>query len=494
MGMDKLDSLSPLLAEARALRAEIAARGRVLYRIWRGRIERRGFAAGALNLAHYLALRRVDLRALQRRLMVRGLSSLGRCEGHVLATLDTIDWALGRMAGAPAGRPPSERQFFRGERRLHEAAAEALGPPRPGRLVRIMVTLGSEAADDPRYVADLVARGADIVRINCAHDDAEVWQRMIDNTRAAGKHVRVLMDIAGPKVRMGRVVAPIERKHLQVGDTLLLCAKVDAGRRDYPFQAICAPLAVLGRLKVGDAVSVDDGKLRGEIAVAVEGGFAVKITQGRIKGVKMKGGRGLNFPAVDLNLDPLTDKDRRDLDFVAQNADLVGHSFVQNAAQVAALQAELAARRPDWRKLGLVAKIETPAAVRNLPEIIVQAAGRQPLAVMIARGDLAVEIGFERVAEMQEEILWLCEAAQVPAIWATQVLEGLIQEGLPSRGEMTDAAMSVQAECVMLNKGPNLATGVDALDRLLRRMGENQVKKTPTLRALHSWPEHADGG
>jgi pyruvate kinase len=108
---------------------------------------------------------------------------------------------------------------------------------------------------------------------------------------------------------------------------------------------------------------------------------------------------------------------------------------------------------------------------------------------MIARGDLAIELGFERVAEMQEEILWLCEAAQVPAIWATQVLEGLVTKGLPSRGEMTDAAMAARAECVMLNKGPNVAAGVEALDRLLRRMSEHQRKKTPTLRALRSWAD-----
>jgi pyruvate kinase len=108
---------------------------------------------------------------------------------------------------------------------------------------------------------------------------------------------------------------------------------------------------------------------------------------------------------------------------------------------------------------------------------------------MIARGDLAIELGFERVAEMQEEILWVCEAAQVPAIWATQVLESLVSKGLPSRGEMTDAAMSARAECVMLNKGPNLLAGVAALDRLLARMGAHQSKKTPTLRALRSWDQ-----
>ena len=106
---------------------------------------------------------------------------------------------------------------------------------------------------------------------------------------------------------------------------------------------------------------------------------------------------------------------------------------------------------------------------------------------MIARGDLAVEMGFERVAEMQEEIMWIAEAAHVPLIWATQVLEELVKKGLPSRGEMTDAAMAARAECVMLNKGPNVAAAVGVLDRLLRRMGEHQVKKTPTLRALHSW-------
>jgi len=119
----------------------------------------------------------------------------------------------------------------------------------------------------------------------------------------------------------------------------------------------------------------------------------------------------------------------------------------------------------------------------------VQGAGRQPFAVMIARGDLAVEIGFERVAEIQQEILWLCEAAQIPAIWATQVLEGLVQDGLPTRSEMTDAANATQAECVMLNKGANQTAAVGVLDRMFRTFAENQTKKTPTLRALKSWPE-----
>ncbi len=477
-----------LRTQVEALRAAVVA-SRVDYTGFSDTIRRPVFAASALNLQHYLTLRHTDLRAMQRQLMVLGLSTLGRAEGHVLATLDAVIWALSCMSGQPKGRAPSERQFLRGAERLRLNADDVFGPARVGREGRIMVTLGTEAADDPAYVANLAAKGADVMRINCGHGDPDMWQRMIANIRAAAdvRPMRILMDIAGPKVRTLAVNTPQKNNRLNVGDHLLLCHAF-APQSPYPFQATCAPAGVLDRLHVNDLVSLDDGKLSGRIVASTDDGFVVQMTAGRLKGVKLTPERGLNFPGVDLQLDPLTEKDRRDLDFVALNADLVGMSFVQNAGQVAAFQAELAARRPDWQQLGLVAKIETPMAVRNLPEIIVQGASHQPMAVMIARGDLAVEIGFERVAEIQQEILWLCEAAQVPVIWATQVLEGLVQDGLPTRSEMTDAANATQAECVMLNKGANQAAAVAVLDRMFRTMAENQSKKTPTLRALKSWP------
>jgi pyruvate kinase len=110
---------------------------------------------------------------------------------------------------------------------------------------------------------------------------------------------------------------------------------------------------------------------------------------------------------------------------------------------------------------------------------------RNPVAgVMIARGDLAVECCWERLAEIQEEILWMCEAAHLPVVWATQVLEGLAKKGLPTRAEVTDAAMGARAECVMLNKGPNITETVRMLQDILRRMQEHQVKKRPTFRRL----------
>jgi pyruvate kinase len=430
--------------------------------------------------------------------MALGVSSLGRLEGRVLASLDAVAVALAALAGKPAPRPPSERQFFRGERCLARNAAECFGPAHRGRIGRIMVTLATDAADNPAIVRALVDAGADTLRINCAHDSEAEWTRMVANIRAAeratGRRLPIVMDIGGPKVRTGEVLTPPGRNRLQIGDTVLLARALRPDIAEVAFQATCTLPQVFDRIAVGDQVSIDDGELLGTIVAEAHGGFLLNIETGKLAGARFRPEKGLNFPDTDLGLDPLTDKDRQDLDFIVNNADMIGHSFVQTAAHVASLQAELAARRADWQKLVLVGKIETPTAVANLPEIIVEAAGRQPFAVMIARGDLAVEMGFERVAEMQEEIMWLCEAAHVPLIWATQVLEELVKKGLPSRGEMTDAAMAARAECVLLNKGPNVAAAIGVLDRLFRRMDEHQVKKTPTLRALHSWEPPSPAG
>ncbi len=133
----------------------------------------------------------------------------------------------------------------------------------------------------------------------------------------------------------------------------------------------------------------------------------------------------------------------------------------------------------------MVLKIETRRGFENLPDMLLTAMQFSCCGVMIARGDLAVECGFDRLAEVQEEILWICEAAHVPVIWATQVLETLARKGIPSRAEITDAAMSHRAECVMLNKGPNVVTALQLLDDILRRMQAHQDKKRSMLRALH---------
>ena len=160
-------------------------------------------------------------------------------------------------------------------------------------------------------------------------------------------------------------------------------------------------------------------------------------------------------------------------------------SFVRSPGDVESLVAHLLRLgRPD---IGILLKIETRQAFDNLPLLVLAAMRRPAAGVMIARGDLAVECGYERMAEIQEEILWVCEAAHMPVVWATQVLESLAKKGLPSRAEITDAAMGERAECVMLNKGPHLCDAVGALDDILRRMQDHQIKKSAMLRRLKRW-------
>jgi pyruvate kinase len=176
-------------------------------------------------------------------------------------------------------------------------------------------------------------------------------------------------------------------------------------------------------------------------------------------------------------------KDFEDLVFVAEHADLVGLSFAESPEGIEQLSAALRARTD--RQIGIVLKIETRRGFERLPQLLLAAMRNYPVGVMIARGDLAVECGYERLAEIQEEMLWLCEAAHLPVIWATQVLDQLTRTGQPSRAEITDAAMSGRAECVMLNKGPHVLDAVRALGDILARMQAHQQKKRSLFRKLH---------
>jgi pyruvate kinase len=308
--------------------------------------------------------------------------------------------------------------------------------------------------------------------------------------QAAGctQPTRILMDLGGPKVRTIRPKNKAGKTRFKVGDRLLLARHIaDTQTDDVPIVGCTLP-AVFDQLCEGAQVWIDDGQIGARVVSLKADGALLQISQAPPKGKKIRPEKGMNFPDTDLQVTPLTAKDRKDLDFVAANADMVGYSFVQSAEDVALLQEELLRRVPSSRTPpALVMKIETHRAVQNLPEIIVQAGSQLPTAVMIARGDLAVELGYERMAEIQEEMLWRCEAAYVPVIWATQVLESLAKEGVPSRAEVSDAAMADRAEGVMLNKGPFIVSAVELLDDVLLRMQGHQQKKTPQLRALRSW-------
>jgi pyruvate kinase len=184
----------------------------------------------------------------------------------------------------------------------------------------------------------------------------------------------------------------------------------------------------------------------------------------------------MNFPQSDIKLPGLSEIDRLNLEFIVEHADAVSLSFIRKPADIQLLLDELDRLGAD--QLGLVIKVETKKAFKNLPRLILTAMRRYPIAVMIARGDLAVECGWARLAELQKEILWICDAARVPVVWATQVLEQEAKKGLPSRAEITDAAESQQADCVMLNKGPHILATIRTLDNILRRMQSLREKKS----------------
>jgi pyruvate kinase len=375
---------------------------------------------------------------------------------------------------------------------LERKLLEIFGRNQNTRRIRIMVTMPTEAANDYPFVRELVDRGMDCIRINCAHDSVKEWANMLGNLRRAeaetGRKCKVYMDLAGPKVRTSNLIKPKDQKLIFVGDKLLLTLHPKKNNETYPVQISCTLKEVFPQIKLGSRVFIDDGKIGTVVREIVPEGFVLEVFQANPEGAKLKTEKGMNFPDMELNIAALTAKDKQDLDFAAKYADIIGYSFVQSAKDIAILQQELEKRLGDnWRKMAIVAKIETPRAVANLPEMIVQAGSQQPFGVMIARGDLAVELGFQRMAEIQEEILWLCEAAHIPVIWATQVLETLVKTGIPTRAEMTDAAMSQRADCVMLNKGQFVSLGVSVLDDVLRRMDSHRAKNISQLRPLKVW-------
>lgn len=243
----------------------------------------------------------------------------------------------------------------------------------------------------------------------------------------------------------------------------------------------CTLPEVFNDVKIGEPIFFDDGKIEGEIHEINSDHILVKITSTKKNGGKLKADKGINLPYSDLKVKGLTPKDKTDLKFISNHADGVLFSFVNSKQDVQDLLNEMHTLNSE---LSIILKIETQEAFRNLPSILLKAMQNYPVGVMIARGDLAIETGWKNFAIIQEEILKVCEAAHIPDIWATQVLENLAKKGIPTRAEITDAAMAQRAECVMLNKGYYIEKAVKMLDKILRRMQKIQKKKTSLMPKL----------
>ncbi len=286
-------------------------------------------------------------------------------------------------------------------------------------------------------------------------------------------------------VEVGKLPAVEQSLELHVGDTLTVTGhdglatfpEFDAeGYLTKPGRIACSPAEIVQKVKPGEPIFFDDGKIEGLIEKVGPDSFEVRITKANAKGSKLKSEKGINLPHSDIGISGLTEKDRQDLEFVATHADIVNFSFVNSAADVDDLLGELE-RLQALDKLSVILKIETQKAFINLVDIVLAAMKTKYLGIMIARGDLALEVGWRNMSKVQDEILSLCGAAHIPVVWATQVLEGLAKKGFPSRSEITDTTSSLRAECVMLNKGPYIGEAIAFLDELLQNMENLHEKK-----------------
>ncbi len=316
--------------------------------------------------------------------------------------------------------------------------------PAPFRRTKIIATLGP-ATESEEMLGQLIRAGVDVVRLNMAHASHD-WTRTIIRriraaSQAAGHEVAIMMDIKGPEIRTGDVDLPIE---LKAGEIFDFTVKPDAERdRSEEIRSVDVNYRnLVNDIRVGDTVLVDNGLIRLEVLDKNDAHIRCRVlTPG-----ELKSRRHINLPGVHVNLPSFTEKDRADtLIGISEGIDFVALSFVREAADVLKLRSFLKEHGSNAR---IVAKIEDQSAIDNLTEII-----RATDVLMVARGDLGIEVPFQELPVIQRRAVGTCQAIGRPVIIATHMLESMISQPMPTRAEITDVANAVfeRADCVMLS-------------------------------------------
>lgn len=460
------------------------------------------YRLSAKNLCRYLILRSFDLRKYHASLSDYGVSSLGTSEGYVYSNLYSVVRNLKLIQGLPVAEK-SNIEIIGYERScelIKKNANNLFNEGSRNHLIEIMVTLPNEAAEDKSIIEEMVQSGMEIARINLSHGDIAIWTKMvqfINEIKIETKQkLKIYMDLSGPKLRTSTIEILGKNGEIKngipirVGEHIILTKRTTLGKkskfgknneqRKKAEIGVMLP-EIIDDVKINDIVLFDDGMIKSVVVSKTEEDIELLITN--CYKSKLSSQKGINLPDTKLNLPALTAFDIKNLPFVCENADIVGYSFVRTANDVQYLYEQL--NLLNAKDLGVVFKIENKEAFENLPFILLEGMKRDKIGVMIARGDLAVEIGFERISEVQNQILWLCEAAHIPVIWATQVLENLAKTGIPTRAEISDVVQGVQAECIMLNKGPYINDAIKMLKNILIRMEAHSFKKKNSLRALN---------
>lgn len=352
------------------------------------------------------------------------------------------------------------------------------------RKAKIVCTTGP-ATDTPEQIQALVDAGMDVARINRSHGAPEEHEAIIGHVRAAakasGRAVAVLVDLQGPKIRLGRFKdnAKVE---LAEGDVFTITTDEVVGTKEL---ASTTYKGLPGDARVGDRILIDDGRVAVRIT-AVEGPKVVTRVE---VGGPVSNNKGLNLPGVAVSVPAMSEKDEEDLRWALRlNADFIALSFVRNASDyedVARIMAE------EGKKVPVIAKIEKPQAVENLAEIIEAFDG-----IMVARGDLGVELPLEMVPIVQKRAIELARRSAKPVIVATQVLESMISAPRPTRAEASDCANAVLdgADAVMLSGETSVGEYPIEAVRTMARIIENTEQHGRDRIAPLGWSPQTRGG
>ena len=305
---------------------------------------------------------------------------------------------------------------------------------------KIVATVGP-ASSQKETLLDLIVAGVDVFRLNFSHSTHEVYKEVIKNVKAInakyGESISILQDLQGPKIRIGKVVN--DEVYIEKGKNIIITVDASFGEGDATKVASDYP-ALVSDIKEGEYIFIDDGKLKLQVEEIREDEFTAKVIDGGF----LKSRKGINLPNTQLSAPALTQKDLKDLDFgIKQKVDWIAISFVRSPLDVIELK-----NRIKNSHTKVVAKIERQEAIDNIEEII-----KVSDAIMVARGDLGVEINMEEVPRQQKRIIKLCNMYSKPVIVATHMMESMISNSRPTRAEVNDVANAVMdgTDAVMLS-------------------------------------------
>lgn len=439
------------------------------------------------NLLAFLAFQKFFSQELEKKLIIQGLTSGHQIHPHVLFSLiRMIDNISHEKNNAPSSiniLEPSEATRIK-ERRI----CSLLGTNIDSGANAIMVTLDRRMLHNPNIFAELLRAGMTIARINCAHGSPDTWRQLVRKLREIEEKDRefprckIYMDLPGPKLR----ITELQKGHSPhitdgaeaTGKTMKLklqqhsiiriyrsASIPDSHHVELPSLAVNLPKA-LANVKCGDRVFVDDGKVMAKVVTAQMDYIEAKFIRSHKDLVTLETEKGLNLPdsLTYLNIPAFTQQDLECLPIICELADMIGLSYVHQPHDIQKLRDQI--EHLTSKKIGIVAKIETKASFHHLAKILLEGLDLDSFGIMIARGDLAVEMGFEQLAVLQDLIRILCDAAHIPVIWATGVLEKMSKKGIPARTEITDLFIGLKADCIMLNKGRYIVDAVQLIKQV----------------------------